>query len=146
MWCQDNNLYLNVSKTNELIMDYRKWKAEYVPIHIDRAVVEWVQSFQFLGVHITKDLSWSKHTNTVVKRTQQHLFPPRKLKRFCMGPQILKKFYSCTIESFLTGCITSWYGNCLASDRKVLKRLVRTSQYITGAELPDIQNLYTRLC
>jgi hypothetical protein len=35
VWCQDNNLYLNVSKTNELIMDYRKWKAEYVPIHID---------------------------------------------------------------------------------------------------------------
>ena len=27
-----------------------------------------------------------------------------------MGPQILQKFYSCTIESTLTGCITIWYG------------------------------------
>ncbi|KAK6306925.1 hypothetical protein J4Q44_G00220730 [Coregonus suidteri] len=63
-----------------------------------------------------------------------------------MGPQILKKIYSCTIESILTGCITAWYGNCLASDRKALQRVVRTAQYITGAKLPAIQDLYTRRC
>jgi hypothetical protein len=108
--------------------------------------VEWVESFQFLSVHITKDLSWSKHNNTVVKRAQQHLFPPRKLKRFCMGPQIHKKFYSCTIESFLTCCITAWYGNCLTSDHKALKRVMSTAQYIPGAKLPAIQDLYTRRC
>ncbi|KAK6321348.1 hypothetical protein J4Q44_G00083240 [Coregonus suidteri] len=53
---------------------------------------------------------------------------------------------SCTIESILTGCITAWYGNCLASDRKALQRVVRTAQYITGAKLPAIQDLYTRRC
>jgi hypothetical protein len=62
--------------------------------------VEWVESFKFLGVHITNDLSWSKHTKAVVKRARQNLFPLRRLKPFGMGPQILKKFYSCTIESF----------------------------------------------
>ncbi|KAK6318552.1 hypothetical protein J4Q44_G00118430 [Coregonus suidteri] len=60
-----------------------------------------------------------------------------------MDPQILKRFYSCTIESILTGCIT---GNCSASDRKALQRVVRTAQYITGAKLPAIQDLYTRRC
>ena len=48
-----------------------------------------------------------------------------------MGPQILKSFYSCTI------------GNCSASDRKALQRVVRMAQYITGAKLPAIQDLYT---
>ena len=71
---------------------------------------------------------------------------PRKLKRFGMGPQILKRFYSCTIKSILTGYITAWYGNCSASDRKALQRVVRTAQYITGAKLPAIQDLYTRRC
>jgi gmma-aminobutyric acid receptor subunit gamma len=69
--------------------------------------------------------------------------PLRRLKRFGMGSQILKKFCNCTIESILTGCITAWYGNCLASDRKALQRVVHTAQYITGAELPAIQDLYT---
>jgi hypothetical protein len=33
-WCQDNNLSLNVSKTKELIVDYRKRRPEHAPIHI----------------------------------------------------------------------------------------------------------------
>ena len=54
---------------------------------------------------------------------------------------MLKRFYSCNIES-----ITAWYGNCSASDRKALQRVVRTAQHITGAKLPAIQDLYTRQC
>jgi hypothetical protein len=125
--CQDNNLSLNVSKTKELIVDYRKRRAEQASINIEGAGVERVKSFKFLGVHFTNELSWSKHTKTVMKRAQQNLFPIRRLKRFGMGAQILKRFYSCTIESkhqaglsvvaSLTGCITAWYENCSASDR-----------------------------
>jgi gmma-aminobutyric acid receptor subunit gamma len=63
-----------------------------------------------------------------------------------MGPQILKRFYSCSIESILTGCIIAWYGNCSASDHKALQRVVRTAQYITRVKLPAIQDLYTRRC
>ena len=48
------------------------------------------------------------------------------------------------IESILTGCITAWYGNCLASDRKALQRVVCMAKYITGAKLPAIQDLFTR--
>jgi hypothetical protein len=133
-----------VSKTKEMIVDYRKRKAEQAHINIDGAVVEQVESFKFRGVHITNKLSWFKHTKTVVKRARQCLFPLRRLKRFGMGPQIHKKFYSCIIESILTGCITAWYGNCSASDRKALQRVVHTAQYITEAKLPAIQDLYTR--
>ena len=131
----------HVSKTKELIVDYRKRQAEQAPINIGGAVVERVESFKFLGVHITNELSWSKHTKTVLKRARQNLFPHSRLKRFGMGPQILKRFYSCT-----TGCITAWNGNCSASDRKALQRVVRTAQYITGCKLPAIQDLYIRWC
>ena len=63
-----------------------------------------------------------------------------------MGPQILKRFYSCTIESILTDCITAWYGNCSSSHRKALQRVVQKAQYIIGAKLPAIQDLHTRRC
>ena len=144
MWCRENNLSLIVSKPKELIVDYRKRQAEQAPININGAEVERVESFKFFGVHITNELSWSKHTKTVMKRAQQNI-SPRRLKRFGMI-QILKRFYSCTIKSTLTGCITAWYGNCSASDRKALQRVVRTAQYITGAKLPAILDLYNRRC
>ena len=57
-----------VINTNKMIVDYRRRRAEHTPILIDRAVLEQVESFKFLGVHITDELSWSKHTKTVVKR------------------------------------------------------------------------------
>ena len=53
---QDNNLSLNVIKTKEMIVDYRKWRTENTPILIDGAVVEQVESCKFLGGHITNKL------------------------------------------------------------------------------------------
>ena len=50
VWCQDSNLFLNISKNKELIMDYRRKRLEHDPIQIDGAVVEWVESFMFLVV------------------------------------------------------------------------------------------------
>ena len=92
MWCKDTNLSLNMSKTKELIVDHRKKRTEHASILIDRAIVEQVESFKFLGVHLTNKLTWSKHTKTVVKRACQNLFPLRRPKIFGMGPHSLKSF------------------------------------------------------
>jgi hypothetical protein len=97
--------------------------------------VDWVKIIKFPGIHITKDLTLSTHTHTVVKRAQQHHFPLRSLKRFGTDPRILKKLYSCTNKSIL-----------LTFDRKELQREVLATQYITGAELPVIQDLYIMWC
>ena len=35
VWCQENNLTLNVNKTKEMIVDFRKQQREDPPIHID---------------------------------------------------------------------------------------------------------------
>ena len=32
VWCQENNLSLNVSKTKEMIVDFRKQQREHPPI------------------------------------------------------------------------------------------------------------------
>jgi hypothetical protein len=87
VWCQGNNLSLNVIKTNEMIIDYRKKRTEHAPILIDGAAVEQVESFKFLGVHITNQLTWSKCTKTVVKRARPNLFPLMRLKIFGIGSQ-----------------------------------------------------------
>ena len=84
VWCQDN-LSLNVSKTKELIVEYSKMRAEQAPINIDGAVVEQVESFKFLGVHIPNKLSWSKHTKTVVKRRTTKPIPPQETEKIWHG-------------------------------------------------------------
>ncbi|XP_034095100.1 thymidine kinase, cytosolic isoform X2 [Gymnodraco acuticeps] len=76
-WCQDNNLHLNVSKTKELIVDYRKQQREgHAPIAINGTTVERVSSFRFLGVHITEepDMDSSHHHQN---GSTAALFPPQ---------------------------------------------------------------------
>ncbi|MCJ8733074.1 hypothetical protein PDJAM_G00218830 [Pangasius djambal] len=68
-WCQENNLLLNVSKTKELIVDFStKQERSYHPLNINGTPVERVDSFWYLGVHITQNLSWSCHINTLMKK------------------------------------------------------------------------------
>ncbi|CDQ71268.1 unnamed protein product [Oncorhynchus mykiss] len=104
VWCQENNLTLNVNKTKEMIVDFRKQQREQPPIHIDGTVVERVESFKFLGEHITDKLKWSTHTDDVVKKAQQRHFNLRRLKKFGLSPKTHTNFYRCTIESILSGC------------------------------------------
>ncbi len=126
-------------------MDYRRQSRVHTPITIDKTPVERVNGFKFLGVHITEDLTWSAHTDAVLKKAHQRLFL-RRLRKFGTSPSILRSFYSCTVESILTGCITAWFGNSTAGNRKALQRVVRTARHIVGGELPSLQDIYTRRC
>ncbi len=125
---------------------FRRQSREHTPITIDKTPVERVTSFKFLGVHITEDLTWSAHTDAVLKKAHQRLFFLRRLKKFGTSPRILRSFYTCTVESILTGCITAWFGNSTAGNRRALQRVVRTARHIVGGELPSLQDIYTRRC
>ena len=92
LWCQENNLSLNVNKTKEIIVDFRKQQGEHPPIHIDGTAVEKVDSFKFLGIHITDKLKLSTHIDSMVNKAQQHLFNLRRLNNFGLAPKTLTKF------------------------------------------------------
>lgn len=69
-WCKDISLLLNGEKTKEMVVDFcPQCRRTYNPLLIDRTPVERVSSFKYLGVHISQDLSWTVHTDTVVKYT-----------------------------------------------------------------------------
>ncbi len=130
-WCGANNLSLNVEKTKEVVVDFRRRNSiDHPPLTIDSSTVERVSSTKFLGVHITEDLTWTTNTMSLSKKAQQHLHFLRRLKRASLPPPILTTFYRGTIESVLTSCITVWYGNCSAADRKTLQRTVNTAAKI----------------
>ena len=75
VWCKDNNLSLNVIKTKEMIVDYRKRRTEHAPILIDGAVMEQVESFKFLGVHITNKLTVQAHQDSCEEGMTKPILP-----------------------------------------------------------------------
>ncbi|KAK1796883.1 hypothetical protein P4O66_000885 [Electrophorus voltai] len=69
---------------------------------------------------------------------------PQMPKR--LPSKVLRNFYTCTIESILTGNITVWFGNSTKQDRQALQRVVRSAERITHTELPDLQTIYYKRC
>ncbi|KAL0147809.1 hypothetical protein M9458_056886 [Cirrhinus mrigala] len=141
-WCGVNNLSLNVGKTKEVVMDFRRNSVDHPPLTIDSSTVERVSSTKFLGVHMTEDLTWTTNVTSLNKKGHQRLHFLCQLKRASLPPPILTTFYKGTIESVLTSCITVWYGNCSAADRKTLQWTVNTAAKIIGAPLPSILDIF----
>ena len=142
-WCSQNNLSLNISKTKEIIVDFRKNKADLQPLVINDQAVEIVESFKFLGTTISSSLKWNINVNLIVKRAHQRLFFLRQLRRFKVSQEAMCHFYRPMIESVLTISITVWFGSCSAEDRDELNRVVRTASKIIGKDLPKICDIYS---
>ncbi|KAG5286062.1 hypothetical protein AALO_G00010540 [Alosa alosa] len=77
-WCQSNSLTLNITKTKEMVVDYRRQQQNYsyTPLMISGQPVERVTSFKYLGVHITEDLTWTVNTQYVLKKSRQSTLLP----------------------------------------------------------------------
>ena len=60
-WCDNNNLLLNASKTQEMIVDFWKKNTQIVHIIINGGPIERVDCFKFMG---TKNLVTSDGTIT----------------------------------------------------------------------------------
>ncbi len=145
-WCQENHLLLNIDKTKELVVDYRRQSREHTPITIDKTPVERVSSFKFLGVHTTEDLTWSAHTYAVLKKAHQHLFFLRRLRKFGTSPRILLLHLHCGEHPDRLYHRLVWKQYRWQPQGSAKGRANCPPHCCPGGELPSLQDIYTRRC
>ncbi len=72
VWCSLNNLVLNMLKTVEMIVDFRRTPPPPPPalplLTIMNSTVTPVESFRFLGTTISQVLKWEYHIDSIVKK------------------------------------------------------------------------------
>ena len=141
-WCDSNNLFLNVSKTKEMIIDFRRNKPFYEPIIIDETEVEQIDVFKFLGIYITNDLTWHFNCTELLKKARQRLYFLRVLSSFKVNKDILVNFYSCIIESIITSNILVWFGRATKRDIDLLTAVIKSAEKIILTKLPTLKDIY----
>ncbi|KAI4891554.1 hypothetical protein NFI96_034005 [Prochilodus magdalenae] len=145
-WCRKNNLCINIKKTKEMIVDFRRGRHAHLPLHVGGSAVEVVSSYRYLGVHLSNNLTWSNNTSSLVRKAHQRLYFLRRLRRAGLGSSVLTSFYRCVVESILCYSINVWHGSCSAADRKALQRVVKAAQRSVGVSLPTTTDIYTSRC
>ena len=145
-WCDRNNLELNIKKTREIIVDFRKSQPDHSPLLINNQAVERVSEFKFLGLSVSETLSWSSNTASVIGKAQQRLYFLRKLKEAALPTALLVNFYHCAVESVLTYCVSVWFSSCTKAEQEALQRVVKAAGRIIGSPLPSIASVSTSRC
>ena len=78
-YCRTYFLELNVEKTKEMIIDFRKSKALPDPIVINDHTVEHICTYKYLYVMLNNDLSWSSNTDYIISKLNSHLYFLKKV-------------------------------------------------------------------
>ena len=78
-WCDNNFLKLNVSKTKELVVDFRAAPTDTEPITVKGQSVKTVSAYKYVGTVIDDKLSWTPslpppppHTHAHARHARMH--------------------------------------------------------------------------
>lgn len=144
-WCEDNFLCLNVSKTKELIIDFRRKKHVIDPITIKGETIEQVDSYKYLGITIDSKLQWGEHISNTLKKVNKRLYFVRKLGQLKVDKKLITLFYGSIIESVISFCITVWGSGLLDKDRESLDNVIKKAGRHTN-KLSSVDNLIEKFC
>ena len=67
-WLLANQLSLNVKKTKFMVLHSGRKHVVYPILNINGTVIERVDTFNFLGLHISHDLKWKTHIQTMSQK------------------------------------------------------------------------------
>ena len=131
-WCARHSLQLNVSKTKDMIFDFRKKEVTHREIVIGDECVERVSDYKYLGVTVNERLDWSVHAEKVLSKVNQRMYFVRKLNSFGIDSVLVSLFYRAAVQSLFSFCVIAWGGNLVRKESERFDRVARRVSRMTA--------------
>ena len=110
-WLLANQLSLNFNKTKFMVFHSGRRHVVYPILSINGTVIERVDTFNFLGLHISHDLKWKTHIQTLSQKLSKITGILHRQKEEYPTP-ILTSIYNTLMLPHLSYCILSWGFQC----------------------------------
>ena len=143
-WCRENYLLLNVQKTKEIVIDFRRTPQVHNDLIINDENVERVSEYKYLGTIINDKLNFEENINTIYKKANSRMFFVRKLYNLQVDNKIVELFYRSVVESVITFGIAAWYGNCSQTSRNKLTKVIKYAKRLNIENVKTLQELYEK--
>ena len=128
-WMKLNKLSINVQKTRAMMFHTPQRVANFPTLKIDDTEIEFVTSFNFLGIKLHQNLKWDSHIETVTKKMSRTIGVMNKMKNFLPLGALLK-IYNALIAPHLNYGVMVWGKNC----DKILKLQKKAVRVITKSK------------
>ena len=106
-WLKVNKLSLNTKKTKAMIFHMPQKQVTTPKLEIDGTSIEFVNSFNYLGITVDKHLSWQDHINSIANKISKYIGIINKLKKY-VSPKTLLLMYNYFILNSLNYGILVW--------------------------------------
>ena len=143
-WCEENFLELNVTKTKELITDFRISEVEHQPLYINNEPVETVHEYKYLGTIIDDKFNFTQNVQAIHKKVHSRVFFLRQLRKLHLDDSILKLFYTSVIQSVISFSITCWFGNSTQEATNRLNRVIETCKRLGASNASTLKDIYEK--
>jgi hypothetical protein len=136
-WCKDNFLDLNVSKTKEVIWDYRRLPSVKQPVVIENLHVEVTSVYKYLGLLIDNKFNFAQHVELQLKKANKRMYCIRSMKNLNVNSDIIAMFFNSTIPSILMYASTAFYGMITKYLKSELDRPRKTCDRLLSKKYSD---------
>ena len=73
-WCSQNYLDLSVTKTDDMIFDFRRIQNVNAPIGINYTAIDLAMPYKYLGCTIQDNLKWEIHVEQQQKKVPKRMY------------------------------------------------------------------------
>ena len=101
-WCKANFLDLNMAKTKELLIDFRKQPPAVSPITIDGEIVERFEKYKYLGIILDNKLKFDSNVLNINKKCHYRIYCLQRLRNIGINSKIIALYYQSCVETLVS--------------------------------------------
>lgn len=143
-WCDDNFLEMNVEKTKEMIVDYKRNRSDVAALQLKGKSIERVEEYKYLGSIIDNKLAFSRNTEVIFKKCKQRMHIMYQLRSLMVSSKTLELCYHAFVESVLTFSFICWYRTLSVKSRNSLSSIVNVCSKIVGKKQATLEQLFQK--
>jgi hypothetical protein len=134
-WLQVNKLSLNVKKTKFMAFHTNRRTINIPNLMIDNMKIDYINSFNFLGIIIDNNMTWDPHINSLSNKLLRFIGTVKRLKDFIPTETLITLYNSLVLSQINYGQL-AWGFDAprIFQLQKKIIRLINSSSYLAHTE------------
>jgi len=123
-WSHLNLMNINTKKTKEMLLGAIRNHPPPI-LELDGQSIERVNSYKLLGLHVTAQLKWNLHVNTICSKAAQRLHFLKLLKHAGVSPDDLMQYYQSVVRPVIEYACPVWHSSLTKGQSMQLEAIQR---------------------